>query len=36
MAIKKIDKVDPTGNLVKIRIVETGEEKVVYSSFIKY
>ena len=36
MTIKKIDKVDPTGNLIKIRIVETGKEKIVHSSFIKY
>ena len=36
MDVEKIDKVDLTGNLIKIRIVETGEEKVIHSSFIKY
>ena len=36
MKIRKIDKVDFTGNLVKIMIIETGEEKIVHSSFIKY
>lgn len=33
MEIKKIDRV--VGNLVKIRIIATGEEKIVHSSFIK-
>lgn len=36
MTVEKIDKVDLTGNLIKIRIIETGEEKVIHSSFLKY
>lgn len=34
--VEKIDKVDFTGNLIKIRIIETGEEKIIHSSFLKY